>query len=141
MGDIYILPAEAEQKVTIISTFDGQFGGEIGSSFTASKVGVMSILITAMGEHAQTVNTGTSVNYTINVSPIKETSVVMNRTSYTIEEGSEFDISCNVLPSNATYKELTWESSNSSVATVAGGRVKALSAGTATITAKSHHGV
>lgn len=141
MGDIYILPAEAEQKVTIISTYDGQFGGEIGSSFTASKVGVMSILITAMGEHAQTVNTGTSVNYTINVSPIKETSVVMNRTSYTIEEGSEFDISCNVLPSNATYKELTWESSNSSVATVDGGRVKALSAGTATITAKSHHGV
>lgn len=141
MGDIYILPAEAEQKVTIISTFDGQFGGEIGSSFSASKVGVMSILITAMGEHAQTVYTGTSVNYTINVSPIKETSVVMNRTSYTIEEGSEFDISCNVLPSNATYKELTWESSNSSVATVDGGRVKALSAGTATITAKSHHGV
>ena len=141
MGDIYILPAEAEQKVTIISTFDGQFGGEIGSSFSASKVGVMSILITAMGEHAQTVYTGTSVNYTINVSPIKETSVVMNRTSYTIEEGSEFDISCNVLPSNATYKDLTWESSNSSVATVAGGRVKALSAGTATITAKSYHGV
>ena len=141
MGDIYILPAEAEQKVTIISTYDGQFGGEIGSSFTASKVGVMNILITAMGEHAQTVYTGTSVNYTINVSPIKETSVVMNRTSYTIEEGSEFDISCNVLPSNATYKDLTWESSNSSVATVAGGRVKALSAGTATITAKSYHGV
>lgn len=141
LGDIHILPEEAEQKVTIISTYNGEFGGEIGKSFTVSKVGTMSILITAMGEHAQTVHTGTSINYSINVTPIQETSVVMNRTSYTIEAGSEFDITGYVLPSEATYRELSWESSNPSVATVVNGRVKALTAGSASITAKSHHGI
>ena len=140
MGDMYILPAEAEQKITIISTFNGEFGGEIGSSFNASKVGTMGIQITAMGEHAQTVYTGTTINYNIQVTPIEVTAVTMSRSSYTVAQGSQFDLTCAVSPGNATYKNITWTSSNTSVATVKDGRVVAVSSGNAVITATSVNG-
>ena len=140
MGDMYILPAEAEQKITIISTFNGEFGGEIGSSFNASKVGTMGIQITAMGEHAQTVHTGTTINYNIQVTPIEVTAVTMSRSSYTVAQGSQFDLTCTVSPGNATYKNITWTSSNTSVATVKDGRVVAVSSGNAVITATSVNG-
>ena len=45
-----------------------------------------------------------------------------------------------MLPSNATNKTVTWTTSNASVATVSGGKITAIKAGTATITAKTSNG-
>ena len=46
-------------------------------------------------------------------------------------------LTATVTPDNATDKTVTWTSSDSTVATVSDGTVKAVKAGTATITAKA----
>ena len=48
-------------------------------------------------------------------------------------EGDSETLTATVYPSNATNKNVTWTSSNPSVATVNNGTVKALKAGKATI--------
>ena len=55
-----------------------------------------------------------------------------------IMEGRTATLSASVLPANATYKGITWSSSDDSIATVdASGKVTAVSIGKATITAYS----
>lgn len=141
MGQITILPEEAEQSVQIICTYDGNYGGALGHNFTAGKVGNMAILIAANGEHAQAVHTGTDINYSVRVEPLYESSVTLSHSSYTLEAGSSFSLISELLPSNATYKDVSWSSSNTSVATVNGGVVKAHSQGTTEISVKTHHGM
>ena len=68
-------------------------------------------------------------------------SVSLNKTSLSFTgTGSSQNLTATVSPSNATNKTLTWSSSNTSVATVSNGVVKAVGFGTATITAKSNNG-
>lgn len=143
MGNITILPAEAEQSVNINYNYDVPSNGFIGggsSKFTAKYAAPLSILIVANGMHAQTVHTGTEINYYVTVKPRYETAVELNKTSHTIEAGSSFSLSSKITPADATYKDVTWTSSNASVATVSNGVVTGHSAGTAEITVKTHHG-
>ena len=71
----------------------------------------------------------------------KVTSIKLSKTALALEKGESETLSASVLPSNATNKAVTWESSNTAVATVSNGEVKAVSTGTATITVKSADGV
>ena len=64
----------------------------------------------------------------------------MDKTSYEMTEGDEVTLTATVSPENATNKNVSWSSSNTSVATVGNGKVKALKAGTATITVKTEDG-
>jgi len=68
-------------------------------------------------------------------SVIEVTSVSLSQTSASIQEGDKFSLAATVLPANATDKTVTWSSDNETVATVSGGTVNALSAGSATIKA------
>ena len=66
---------------------------------------------------------------------IHVTSVSLDKASLELTEGGTGTLIATVEPNNATNKNVTWESSNTSVATVdANGLVTAVSAGTATIT-------
>lgn len=64
-------------------------------------------------------------------------SVTLNQTAATLKEGETLELEATVTPEDATDKTVTWESSDPKVATVSGGTVKAVSEGTATITAKA----
>ena len=71
---------------------------------------------------------------------IAVTSVSLDKTSVELTEGDETTLTATVNPDNATNKNVIWKSSNSSVATVSGGKVTALKAGTATITVSTEDG-
>lgn len=64
-------------------------------------------------------------------------SVSLNETAKTIFVGEEFELAATVAPEDATFKKVTWSSSDPAVATVDSGKVKAVAHGKATITAKS----
>ena len=71
---------------------------------------------------------------------IPTTGITLDQTSGTLTEGDTVTLTATVSPDNATYKTVIWETSNSTVATVADGVVTAIRAGTATITAKTADG-
>ena len=69
------------------------------------------------------------------------TGVTLNKTEATIKVGVSLQLTATIAPSNATNKNVTWSSSDSSVATVnAVGKVTAVKAGSATITVKTNDG-
>ncbi len=68
------------------------------------------------------------------------TSVSLDKTTASIEEGSTITLTPTISPTNATNKTLSWSSSNTAVATVDNGVVTAIKAGTATITATAADG-
>lgn len=73
------------------------------------------------------------------------TAVSLDKSSISLEVGNGASITSTTLkatitPSNATNKTLTWSTSNSKVATVSSGTVKAIGEGEATITVKTNNG-
>lgn len=82
-----------------------------------------------------------TVIMTPEVANVAPTSISLNITSRTMIVGNMYTLKPTIYPSNATNKTVTWSSSNSAVASVdSEGFVKALKAGTATITAKTSNG-
>ena len=66
--------------------------------------------------------------------------ISLSHTSISLTVGQSFTLLSTISPSNATNKSVTWTSSNSAVATVSRGAVKAQKAGTATVYAVSSNG-
>ena len=62
-------------------------------------------------------------------------SVTLNKTQLTLDVGGEETLTATVTPDNATDKTVTWSSDNTAVATVENGKITAVAAGTAMITA------
>ena len=86
-------------------------------------------------------NKSATCTVTVKAATVSVTSVTLNKTTAELEVGKTLTLTATVAPSNATNKALTWSSSNTSVATVdANGKVTAVAAGNATITAKAKDG-
>ena len=78
--------------------------------------------------------TGLSTTCEVTVSCVK-----LDKTETTILKGKTTTLTATLYPSSLTDKSVTWESSNTAVATVtAAGKVKGVEAGTATITCTSN---
>lgn len=110
------------------------------------------------GSYTDIFNPGTSVSWTTgqnvtltpyqyivvsngNVPQVDVTGIAVNPASASINAGLTTQLSASVQPSNATNQNVTWSSSNTSVATVnTSGLVTAIAAGTATITATTQDG-
>ena len=84
----------------------------------------------------------TSKDYTLNIKPatVSVTGVNLNKTSLPLTVGGTETLIATVKPDTATDKSVTWESSDSDVATVEDGTVTAKGAGEATITVKTVDG-
>lgn len=80
-----------------------------------------------------------SVNVTVQEAPttVEVTSVILDKTTASVEVGKTTTLTATVKPDNATNKTVTWTSSDTSIATVSNGTVTGVKAGTATITAKA----
>lgn len=83
----------------------------------------------------------TTFNVTVPMAEVPVDSVEIPGGNRTLKAGGTLILSAQITPSNATSKAVTWSSNNASVATVsADGRVTALQAGTAIITATTPSG-
>ena len=84
----------------------------------------------------------TTVNYVYKSTAVDvlPTGVTLNKTSLSLTTGNSSTLTATVAPSNATDKTVTWKSSNTAVATVSNGTVKAVKAGTAKITVTTNTG-
>lgn len=74
------------------------------------------------------------------VATVEVESVSISPTTLTLTEGESQSLTASVNPNNADIKGISWSSSNTAVAIVSDGKVTAVSAGSATITAKSDDG-
>jgi len=90
--------------------------------------------ITVTAEDGNTATYTVTVNRVVVPATIAVTGVSLDKHSVSLEIGSSEQLTATVLPSNATNKNVTWKSWNTSVATVTGtGLITALTEGTALI--------
>ena len=68
------------------------------------------------------------------------TGITLDKKALTLEEGDTAALTATVAPENASNAAVIWASDNEKIATVSDGTVKAISAGTAIITAKTVDG-
>ena len=76
----------------------------------------------------------------VDVKPVKVTDITLKVSAekgISIKKGESYTVEVNVVPDNATNKNLVWSSSDVAIATVANGVITGVAAGTATITVKS----
>ena len=113
---------------------------------TAKAEGTTTITATATGYSSQNgkkIYQPASVSYVVTVVPatVPVTSITLNETNLNKKvSDAAVTLTATVAPDDATDKTVTWESSNTSVATVADGVVTFVGAGTATITATATNG-
>ena len=77
---------------------------------------------------------------TVRSNVVAVTDVTLNMTELDLMEGEEATLTATVTPDNATNKTVTWESSDSSIATVVNGKVTAVRPGKTTITVTTEDG-
>lgn len=123
-----VLPENATDKTVTWTSNNTAVATVDNGVVTAVKPGSASITATAGGKNA-------SCTVTVKEDYIDVTSVTLSKTSYSLMEGQSFTLYATVKPDDATDKSVTWKSSNEKIATVYDGKVTAVSAGKATITA------
>ena len=112
-------------------------GGNSSSTPTSSSSAGATTTSQSTGSSASS-GASSSFNESIKT-PVPVTEITLDETSKTLAVGESFTLTATVAPDDADDATVTWESSDTEVATVTDGVVKAtnLKAGTATITAKA----
>ena len=130
-----VSPSNAENQKVLLSSSNSSVASVKEGVVTALKVG--NATITAKTDDGGKTATCKVI---VETKDIPVTGVTLDKTTYEMTEGDEFTLTATVNPENATNKNISWSSSNTSVATVNNGTIKALKAGTATITVKTDDG-
>ena len=101
-------------------------------------VGVGTAIITAKTTNGKTA----TVNVTVKENPsiIKPYGITLSDSDVTIKEKKSVTVTANVLPENATNKNVTWKSADESIATVNNGVINGVSQGTTKITVTTFNG-
>ena len=97
---------------------------------TLTAVAIGSAVITAQAGNV-------TATCSVTVGPVEVTSIQLSEKAVTMSPGEIFELTASVEPENATDKTITWSSSDTSIVTVAEGKLTAVDAGTATVTAKA----
>lgn len=111
----------------VVSAMDGKV--------TALKVGSATVKVTT-----QDGGRTASCRVTVKSKAVSVESVRLDKKDLTLTVGKSEVLTAMVSPSNATNKNVSWHSSDESVATVSNGRVTALKAGSAVITVTAEDG-
>ena len=140
VGDSYML-------TTTVSPSDATDKGVAWSSsntsvVTVSTSGKVSALKAGTATITATTTDGSNLKATCSVTVNAKlvSSISLNKTTAELTTGESLTLVATVKPDDATYKDVEWSSSNSSVASVSNGKVTALAPGNAVITAKTTDG-
>jgi uncharacterized protein YjdB len=108
---------------------------------TFEELNANSVTVTTSTAFRCTSASSISIYYTSNSSsPISVTGVTLDESELSLAVGESATLTPIVAPSNATNKNVSWESSNDAIATVVDGEVTAVAEGTATITVTTEDG-
>ena len=114
-----------EWKVSLSASFNNGFDRE-GTVTVKNNTESVNVTITQKGKMGKYVAVG---------------SVSISSKELSMTKGDNTQLTANISPSDASIKDVTWSSSNTSVATVSSdGLVTAIAVGSATITAKTNDG-
>ena len=130
-----VSPSNATNKKVIWTSTDGSIASVDNGKVTALKPGITTIKATS-DDGGKTA----TCQVTVNARVYNVESVSLDKTSITLTEGDSETLTATVYPDNATNKNVSWKSSDESVATVSNGVVTAIKAGTATITVTTENG-
>ena len=130
-----VYPDNATNKNVSWKSSDESVAAVSNGTVTALKAGTATITVTTEdgGKTA-------TCQVTVNARMYNVESVSLDKTNITLTEGDSKTLTATVYPDNATNKNVSWRSSNTSVATVNNGVVTAIKAGTATITVTTEDG-
>lgn len=126
-------PNNATNKNVTWSTSNASIATVNNGEVTAVSAGTATITATADGKSA-------TCTVTVAAATVPVTGVTLNKTSTSLYVGDTETLTATVLPDNATNKNVTWSTSDPSVATVENGTVTAVGRGTATITVTTEDG-
>lgn len=122
-------------------------GGEIELQYENGKTALVSMDETMLGHYdmmkigKQTIEVkrlNKTASFTINVNPIPVKQITLDRTQLVLKKGETATLTATISPENATYKDVIWSSSNSSIARIdQNGKITAVSPGNTVIEAKS----
>lgn len=139
-GDSEILTASIEpshstdKKIVWESSNNETASVDNNGKISAHKKGTAKI--TATSEDG---NCSATCDITVEEKAIPVTSVSLNNIELMLVEGDSVKLKATIAPSNATYKDVDWKSSDESIVTVdIYGKVTALKSGVALITVTSH---
>ena len=127
-----VLPEDATDKsVSWSSSSSSVVKVDKDGNLSALNIGTATITVKASGHTA-------TCAVTVKEKSIHVTSVTLNKSTASLNKGSNFVLIATVMPYNATDKTVTWTSSDPSVASVSeSGKVSALKGGKAVISAKA----
>ena len=129
-----VLPTNATNKKIVWSSSNTSIATVVDGTISGLAVG--NATITATTEDGSFVAT-----CQVAVTPIKVTGITLSATTASLLEGETLQLTATATPSNADDKNITWSSSNSSVATVSSnGLVTGLTVGTVEIVASNSDG-
>ena len=83
---------------------------------------------------------GVSASCVVTVDPVWTTGISLDHSSYSLQKNESLRLIATVIPADATYKGITWSSSDENIASVSqDGTVTGVSAGTCNIVASTSH--
>ena len=130
-----VSPDNADNKKVIWSSSDGSVASVSNGTVTALKAGTADITVTT-DDGGKTA----TCSVTVKARTIDVADVVLTPSTLTLTEGDSETLTATVKPDNATNRNVTWASSDNTVATVEDGKVTAVKAGEAKITVTTEDG-
>ena len=123
-----VSPSNASDKTVTWSSSNAEVASVTAGTVKALKAGNATITVTT--------NSGSkTASCSIKVTEaIKVESVALSQKSTQIAVGDSIQLTATITPTDASNKNVTWRSTNTSIATVKDGVVKAVAAGTVEIT-------
>ena len=129
-----IKPSNTTNKTLIWKSSDSTIASVSGGKITAKKAGKATITATTSNGKSA------SISVTVTENQVLASSVSFDKTALSLKVGESYTLNATVSPGNTTNKALTWKSSDSTIASVSGGKITAKKAGKATITATTSNG-